>query len=163
MAKPDERKLQFDLHGGPFVEGELCGWWKHVQHGALAWPNVLFWISAAPRRGAPSHYYIRLDCHGYPNDPPTGTFWDLETESDLALGKRPWGVGLVARVFRTDWKNGCAFYHPYDRTASRNGHSEWRALHPYWIWDNSHTVVDLLCVIYELLNSAEYTGVREPG
>lgn len=164
MAEPDERRLKNDLESASFLTGAVSGDWGHVPDAAgVEWPNVLFWVAAAPRPCAPTRYYVRLNCRNYPLDPPTGTFWDPDLKADLPLDRRPVGTGEVGRVFRTDWKGARAFYHPYDRTASRDGHADWPKKYPHTVWTETRTISDLLSVLHELLHRKEYEGVRSRG
>ena len=158
MLKPDQRLLQADIDDAPFQIGVAEGRWGLVEDTGLQWPMVVFWVAAAPQAGAPDRFYVRLDCANYPVDPPTGTFWDPGTRSDLDHSKRPKGRERVAMVFRTDWENGRAFYHPYDRVASKS-HPNWRTEHPHHAWGDRHTIVDFLSEIHALLQLREYTGV----
>jgi hypothetical protein len=91
--------------------------------------------------------------------PPTGTFWDPGTGSVLTPEKRPRGKAdsRFAKVFRTDWKDGLAFYHPYDRVAIE-GHDKWPQEQPSLIWNADHTIVDYLEEFRSLLNSGDYLG-----
>jgi len=101
-----------------------------------------------------------LDITGYRNDQPTGTFWDPETKAALATSRRPRGAenSRFARVFRTDWENSRAFYHPYDRVAAKS-HPQWLTDQPHLIWDSDHTIVDYLEELSSLLQCGEYLGV----
>ena len=76
------------------------------------------------------------------------------------MTKRPKGRpdSRVAKVFRTDWESGKAFYHPYDRMAAK-GHTDWPKDQPSLIWDSDHTIVDYLEEIHSLLNSGDYIGL----
>jgi hypothetical protein len=162
MDEPDKRALEADLEDAPFRIGVANGQWgladpKLLPEG-LTWPDVVFWVIAAPRDNASERYYVRLDCSGYPNQAATGTFWDPETKESLAFAKRPKGTGRVGLVFRIDWQGGRAFYHPYDRLAASH-HPNWAQEHPHCVWTSDRSIVDLLSVIHELLNCNEYTGI----
>jgi hypothetical protein len=78
----------------------------------------------------------------------------------LALEKRPKGRpgSRFAKVFRTDWEGGRAFYHPYDRAAA-NSHADWPSTQPHLVWNANHTIVDYLAEFHALLNSGDYLGV----
>ena len=78
----------------------------------------------------------------------------------LEIAKRPKGRlnSRFAKVFRTDWKDGQAFYHPFDRVAVE-GHDKWPTEQPSLIWDVNHTIVDYLEEIHSLLNSGDYIGL----
>ena len=91
---------------------------------------------------------------------PTGTFWDSATDTILDAERRPKGKAdsRFAKVFRTDWEDGRAFYHPYDRVAA-DSHSDWRTQQPHLVWTSDRTIVDYLEEIRSLLNSGDYVGV----
>lgn len=120
----------------------------------------ILWVQTAPRAEAPDRFYLQLDLEGYRTVSPTGTFWDPSTEASLAHDKRPKGKidSRCAKVFRTDWEGGRAFYHPYDRLAAA-GHQQWTTEQPSLIWDCAHTIVDYLEEIHSLLNSGDYLGL----
>ena len=161
MQSPSQRLFETDIRSVEFRNGVHKKYWDVV---ALDWPRVILWIRAAPRNGAPDRYHIVLDLDNYRTSAPTGTFWDPETEATLDTSKRPKGRendgerSRVATVFRTDWKNGLAFYHPYDRMAA-DSHPGWQADQPRLAWTPDHTIVDYLEVIRSLLNSDDYIGI----
>jgi len=164
MDKPDQRLFEADLASAEFRAGAQKGYWglagTDILEGQPEWPLRVLWVSAAPRSGAPGRYYLQLDLSDYRTAPPTGTFWDPTTMSALALDKRPKGAkdSRVAKVFRTDWEQGKAFYHPYDRVAA-SGHDKWVTEQPSLIWDSDHTIVDYLEEIHSLLNCGDYLGL----
>jgi hypothetical protein len=165
MDLPDKRLFEADLASAEFLNGTVNGWWG-VPDGAtlpatiLTWPRTVLWIAAAARGNAPTQYHVSLDMSGYRSAAPTGTFFDPSTGSMLELAKRPKGRpnSRFARVFRTDWEGGRAFYHPYDRVAA-NSHPDWRSAQPHLVWNASHTIVDYLAEFHALLNSGDYLGV----
>lgn len=156
---PSERRLKTDLESAAFQLGVAEDKWDVVSDAALVWPHVAFSIAAAPREAAPNRFVVRLDFSNYPIDPPTGTFWDAAARARLENSRRPFGSGQTGRVFRIDWQGGDAFYHPYDRVASKS-HSDWAASYPHWVWTERHSVSDLLTVVWDLLNCREYEGLR---
>ena len=164
MNKPDQRLFEADLASAEFRAGVLKGYWglagMDVQPEQTEWPLRLLWVRAAARAESPDRYYLRLDLADYRTVPPAGTFWDLTTGAMLETAKRPKGRvdSRFAKVFRTDWKDGQAFYHPYDRVAVE-GHDKWPTEQPSLIWDVNHTIVDYLEEIYSLLNSGDYVGL----
>lgn len=165
MDLPDKRLFEADLESAEFRNGMVNGWWG-LQDGAtppaatVTWPRTILWIAAAPRVNAPVRFYVSLDVSGYRGVAPTGTFFDPATGSMLDLAKRPKGRpdSRFARVFRTDWEGGRAFYHPYDRVAA-NSHTDWPSTQPHLVWDANHTIVDYLAEFRALLNSGDYLGV----
>jgi hypothetical protein len=164
MDTPEQRLFEADIAAAEFRVGVLRGTWGFPSTDALpaqpAWPHRILWLAAAARPSAPDRYCIRLDLAKYRTEAPTGTFWDLEKDAMLGLAKRPKGRdgSRFAKVFRTDWENGNAFYHPYDRVAAKD-HDKWPAEQPHLIWDSNHTIVDYLEEFHALLNSGDYLGV----
>jgi hypothetical protein len=164
MLSPDQRLLEEDAQSAPFRIGASKGLWgqaeSHVLPDGAAWPKAFFWMAAAALPNAPDRFYVALDLSGYRSVPPTGTFWDPEKRSILEHGKRPKGRpgSRFAMVFRIDWQNGMAFYHPYDRVGSQS-HNEWPKQQPHLIWTSSHTIVDYLEEFQSLLMTGDYVGV----
>lgn len=164
MEQPDKRLFEADLASAEFRNGVLNGWWAVVADDVLplglTWPRVIVWIGAAPRDTGPSRFYLSLDAAGYRTASPTGTFCDPATGAMLEAAKRPKGRpdSRLAKVFRTDWEGGRAFYHPYDRVAAK-GHKDWPSTQPHLVWTANHTIVDYLSEFHALLNCGDYLGV----
>jgi hypothetical protein len=164
VKTPDQRLFEDDVLSADFRVGALTGFWDvaaaEVLPADLAWPVRILWLAAAARPNTPERFYIRLDLSGYRTVAPTGTFWDPTTKSVLDFSKRPKGKpeSRCAKVFRTDWKGGAAFYHPYDRVASSD-HPQWKTDQPHKIWTSSHTIVNYLEEFHSLLNGGEFIGV----
>jgi hypothetical protein len=164
VLPPDQRLFEADLLAADFRNGVVKGLWAPAEADALpadpAWPKAYFWMAAAPRASAPDRYYVALNLAGYRSVPPTGRFWDPVKKQPLDLGKWPKGKPdtRFAKVFRTDWEQGRAFYHPYERLAAQ-GHPLWPTEQPHLIWTNSHTIVDYLEEFQTLLTSGDYLGV----
>ena len=163
MEPPDRRAFQTDVESVGFRNGVVKGRWGFPDHGIPAtpptWPYVILWIAAAERQNSPDRFYLRLNLEGYRTEAPTGTFYDPATGSPLDLTMRPKGRpgSRVEKVFRTDWKSGNAFYHPYDRVALP-GHENWETENPNVVWTAEHTIVDYLLEFRKLLNSKDYLG-----
>ena len=157
MQSPSQRIFEADLQSVGFRGGCLKKKWDVVSRD---WPIVVLWIRAAARKNSPNRFYIALNLEGYRTDAPTGTFWDRTTCTKLDKAKRPKGKvnSRFAMVFRTDWEDGQAFYHPYDRVAA-NGHSDWPCRYPHLVWTSETTIVDYLEEFHSLLNSDDYVGV----
>ena len=164
MEKPDQRVFEDDLSSAEFRAGVARDFWNlagvDVLPDGLAWPMRVFWMAAAARTNAPLRFYVHLDLSSYRSVPPTGTFWDPATKSTLEFSRRPKGKpgSRFAKIFRTDWENGSAFYHPYDRVAAKS-HPNWATEQPHLVWTSGHTVVDYLEEFYSLLNGGDYLGV----
>jgi hypothetical protein len=164
MDKPDQRLFAADLDPAEFRAGALKGYWGLAGTEVLPeqpeWPVRILWVQSAAHEGAPDRFFLRLDLEGYRAASPTGTFWDLNTGAALVAEKRPKGKkdSRCAKVFRTDWEGGRAFYHPYDRVAA-TGHPKWITEQPSLIWDSNHTIIDYLEEIHSLLNSGDYLGI----
>lgn len=161
MISPSEKTLVSHLQGGRFRFGVNKKKWKLlsvIEEGRLSeWPHCLFWIQAGTRNGAPDGFILHTNFAGYPNDPPTTTFWCTETQSKLPIAMRPRGSSNNW-IFRVDWNNGDALYHPYDRIATES-HRDWDRKYPGVVWSREHTLVDLLELIHQTLNSNEYLGI----
>ena len=157
MKSPSQRLFEADLQSAEFRSGVLK---EHWGVAAVDWPRVILWIRAAPRAAAPDSFHLALNLEGYRAVAPTGTFWDPTTGSMLEASRRPKGKegSRFAKVFRTDWKKGSAFYHPYDRVAA-GSHGKWRTQHPHLVWTSDHNILDYLEAIRSLLNSDDYVGV----
>jgi hypothetical protein len=164
MDKPDQSLLDEDLRSVEFRNGALKGLWgqpgPELLPDGMIWPNLVFWLAAAPRPNAPERFYIRVDAADYRSVSPTGTFWDPTTKLALDIAKRPKGKqnSRFAKVFRTDWENAVAFYHPYDRFAAKS-HPDWPKNQPHLIWTSNHTIVDYLEEFHSLLNCGDYLGI----
>jgi hypothetical protein len=163
MMKPDQRLFEADLQSAGYLTGALAGRWGLAEGPVLpdgmAWPNACFWMAAAARTNGPARYYVMIDLSGYRSVPPTGTFWNPVDRVSMARDKFPKGRAgsRVERVFRTDWENGRAFYHPYDRVAA-SSHPDWRRSMPQLVWTDTHTIVDYLEEFQSLLMSEDYLG-----
>ncbi len=157
MQSPSQRLFEADLRSAEFRSGVLKGYWDVA---AQNWPQVVLWICAASRQGAPNGYHVAVDLDGYRAAAPTGTFWDPAIGATLDAAKRPKGKpnSRLAKVFRTDWEKGQAFYHPYDRRAA-DSHPNWRTQQPHLVWTSDRTIVDYLEEFHSLLNSDDYVGV----
>ncbi len=127
--------------------------------GTIDWPVVYIAVAAAERVGSPPEWWFRFDCSGYPQQPPTARPWDAEANQPLPARRWPTGRSRVPAVFRPDWKDGTCLYLPCDRIAAA-GHENWRTEHPSLIWSPGRGVVLYLEELHALLNSSDYTGVR---
>jgi len=155
-VKPDERALRADLDAGVFQLGVCLGRWRA---GAIDWPFVQIAVAAAERAGGPAEYWFRFDCTNYPQQAPTARLWDAAANVALPVPRWPAGRSLVPSVFRTDWQNGTALYLPCDRVSAA-GHENWRTEHASYCWSPAGGIVLYLRKLHELLNSSDYTGVR---
>jgi hypothetical protein len=157
--RPDERVLCSHLAQGAFRSGQARGRWRLV---SVVWPHVFIAVTAAERPSSPPEYLFRFDCTNYPADPTNACPWDETTNSPLSKGNWPGGTERVAYAFNPDWQNGTALYLPCDRV-SIQGHDAWRTQHPHLLWTPDKTICFYLGVIYDLLHSPHYTGMRSPG
>lgn len=153
---PDQRSLMADLAGGSFLLGHHKGRW-HLRE--VSWPNVIIEVAAAPRPRSPDSYCFRFECSGYPQTAPTSCPWDASKNGPLSFGDWPTGKARVPAVFRTDWMAGTCLYIPCDR-ASFVGHPNWLQEHADLIWRPEDGIPQFLQALHELLNSDDYTGVR---
>jgi hypothetical protein len=145
---PDEQSLRADLASARYLSGEDRNRWQFKK---LEWPFAYINVIARDRR----EYTLRLDCNGFPTTPPTGTFWDLLTNSKLTFNKWPQGGERLQLAFKPGWKNGDALYIPCDRE-SIVGHDCWFAQYPQLIWKPAKGISHYLEVVHELLQSRDY-------
>jgi hypothetical protein len=146
---PDQRAFEADVTKATFRLGQTEGRWRLV---AITWPYALIGITAKDGH----EYILRLNSAGYPQAAPTGGPWDTDSNQVLAFDLWPRGLGgRVSAVFRTDWKNGTALYHPCDRE-SLVGHDNWRIEMPSKIWRPDVGIVQYLELVYELLHCRDY-------
>jgi hypothetical protein len=147
---PDRAQLERDLAAAPVQEGAARGRWRLVK---VAWPHVLFGVRAKDGR----EFVVRLECMGYPVQPPTGGLWDVATGT--VLGERDWprGDDVFMATFRRDWQLGTALYFPLDRV-SRQGHPDWGGAHPHLTWRPEKGIVQYLAEVHRHLNSRGYRG-----
>ena len=138
--------LEQHLRGARFLAGAARGRWQQLQ---LEWPLLYVRISARGGWGL----VLKVDCSGYPNQPPTAMPWDIGNGAMLAPALWPRG-GRVSNVFRPDWKNGTALYLPCDRQ-SIEGHPNWYAEYPSLIWKPDRGIVQYLEAVHDLLQSHE--------
>lgn len=153
---PDERSLRADVAAGPFQLGVCQGRWKL---GAIEWPFTFIAITSGERPNAPAEWWFRFDCSGYPDQAPTAIPWDEAAKQPLPGSRWPGGRSRIPAVFRPDWQNGRCLYLPCDRIAAA-GHEKWRNDHPSLIWSPARGIVMYVQELYALLNSSDYTGVR---
>lgn len=147
---PDRAQLERDLAAAPFQEGAARGRWGLV---TIAWPHAFFRIRAKDGR----EFVLRLDCMGYPAQPPTGGLWDIDAGTVPGEHAWPKGNDVFMATFRRDWQNGTAIYFPLDRV-SRQGHAEWTSAHPHLTWRPELGIVQYLAEIHRHLNSRGYHG-----
>ena len=150
LLSPDERALRDDLAKPAFVLGQLDGKWRLKE---VCWPFIYVYVFASDG----SDWLLRLNCVGYPQTPPTGGPWEIESDAVLPFDQWPKGKGgRLSAVFRPDWKGGTALYLPCDRL-SIVGHDNWRTETPSKIWRPKHGVSQYLELVHDLLHSQDYT------
>lgn len=146
----DRAALERDLAAAPFREGAARKRWRLVE---VAWPHVLIGVAARDGR----EFVLRLECCGYPAQPPTGGFWNTGRQGFLDQNEWPKGDDVFQSVVRWDWRNGAAIYFPLDRV-SRAGHPDWTAAHPHLAWNPARGIVQYVAEVHRLLNSRGYRG-----
>ena len=157
-----QRLLDNDLQKAEILMGVAAGHWALEQPvGELAWPIVYTRVYAAPRTASPDSWLVRWDVDGYGAQSPTGGFWDTATNGFVDPQKWPKGRdgSPVAGVFKVaGWAApGRGFYHPYDRLA-RNGHNDWPANNPQYVWTPQNTLTDFVLLVHRWLNCGDYLG-----
>lgn len=140
-----QQLLAEHFRSGRFISGQARGRWRLVD---AAWPHPLIEVSARDGR----KFFLRFDCNGYPDTPPTATFWDVERCHMLADNLWPRG-GRVSQAFNPGWKGGMALYIPCDRQ-SIEGHPNWLAEYPWMIWMPARGLTQYLEAVHELLQSS---------
>jgi hypothetical protein len=148
--QPDRAALERDLATPSFREGVARRRWRLI---ANAWPHIHVGIHA--RDG--HEFVLRLECCGYPAEPPTGGLWDVELGAPLPPTRWPKGDDVFLSVVRPDWHGGAALYFPLDRL-SRTGHAEWVNTHPHLAWDPAKGILQHLGEVHRLFNSGGYHG-----
>jgi hypothetical protein len=154
---PDERVFLDHLKRGSFVNGVDRLKWRLV---SVEWPNAVISVSAAARDRAPNEFCLRFEISGYPCSAPTAEPWDTEKGGPLDPRRWPTGRTRVPAVFNPNWKPH-ALYLPCDRIAL-HGHDQWKVEHPDMYWSSADDITKYLRIVHELLNSQDYTGIREP-
>jgi hypothetical protein len=147
---PDERAFRADVGKPAFQLAQSESRWRLV---GIAWPFAQIAVTASDGREC----VLRLNCAGYPQQPPTGGPWDPDRDVILPFNRWPRSKGgRVSTVFRPDWKGGTALYLPCDRE-SITGHDNWRRELPSKIWRPVAGVNQYLELVYELLNCPDYS------
>lgn len=147
---PDQRAFEADLAKPAFRLGVAQGRWRHL---STQWPFALFAVTAADGE----EHVLRLNCGGFPEEPPTGGPWDAQTNMILAFDRWPRGRGgRLSAVFRPDWQAGSALYLPCDRV-SIAGHPNWHSEMPSKIWRPRDGITQYLELVHELLNCTDYS------
>jgi hypothetical protein len=152
----DERVFRAHIDMALFQSGVDRKRWRLV---SIIWPHAIIAVSAVPRDKSAAEYALRFELTNYPKSAPTAQPWDIDDNSLLEPSKRPHGKSRVPMAFRTDWNNGQALYLPCDRAAI-HGHEQWHQQHPSMIWSPDHDITQYLRIVYDLLNSNDYTGQR---
>lgn len=153
---PDERVFREHLEAGPFQSGVDRERWRLI---SVNWSYAVIAVSAAPRPDAPNEFCFRFELSNYPSLPPTAQPWNVETNAALEFSKWATGEGRVQLAFNPSWKNGICLYLPCDRQ-SIEGHDAWHYQHPEMIWSPAGDITQYLKIVYDLLNSKDYTGIR---
>ena len=152
---PDERAFRSDVDGDPFKVGVALGYWKLI---SITWPKVLIAVTAAERDASPDEVVLNFHLAGYPNDAPTATPWNVETDSALVADRLPAGR-RASSIFRRDgWNGGNGLYAPYDRLAMK-GHENWARGHSHLWWKHDYDITFYLRNVYVVLHDEDYTGV----
>ena len=153
---PDERVFREHLEAGPFQSGVDRERWRLK---SINWSHAVLAVSAAQRPNAPDEFFFRFELSNYPAAPPTAQPWNAQSNTALEAGKWAAGTGRLPLAFNPDWKGGSCLYLPCDRQ-SIEGHDAWFQQHPEMIWSPAGDITQYLRIIYDLLNSKDYTGLR---
>jgi hypothetical protein len=153
----DEKVFRAHLERGPFQSGVDRGRWRLI---TVDWPHAVIAVRAAERVNGPAEYSFRFLLNDYPQTPPTAQPWKAEQGAALNFAHWPGGRSRVPLAFNPGWKNGVCLYLPCDREAII-GHDPWRTQHPEMIWSPAGDITQYLRIVYDLLNSEDYTGCRQ--
>jgi hypothetical protein len=153
---PDERVFRAHVAAGPFQSGVDRGRWRLL---SITWPYAIISVSADERPGAPSEYAFRFECSNYPQTAPTAQPWDVARDVALDHTHWPGGRERLAFAFNPGWKGGQCLYLPCDRL-SIEGHDAWRNQYPAMMWSPTGDITQYLRIVYDLLHSSNYTGLR---
>lgn len=154
---PDEQVFRHHLEGARFQSGLDRGKWHLV--ALVEWPHAIIAVRADERVGAPTEYSFRFDLTGYPQQAPNARLWDIERNAQLEARRWPYGQQRIQYAFNPNWQNGQAIYLPCDRI-SFAGHENWCNDHPEMIWTPEKDITFYLNILYDYLNSRDYTGLR---
>ena len=155
-SRPDEATFLAHAEAGPFENGVDRGRWRLV---SINWPHAVLGISAADRADTPVEFAFRFELSNYPAQLPTAQLWDLSTDGPLEFKQWPGGVDRVQYAFNPSFKEGTCLYLPCDRLAIE-GHDALRTQHPEMIWTTASDITLYLRIIYDLLHSKDYKGLR---
>ena len=166
MEPPDKRLFEVDIGSGEFRNGVVNEWWDLPDEGNPASRDDVAAddsMDGSPRPSARGHRTAST-CRW------TSRATDLRRQRAHS-GIRPpspcWTPRSVQRAdlravsrrcFRTDWKGGRTFYHPYDRVAAQE-HPTWPTTLSHLVWTADRTIVDYLVEFHALLNSGDYLGI----
>ena len=154
---PDERVFREHLEVGSFQSGVDRGRWRL---DSINWSHAVLAVRAASRPNAPEEFFFRFELSNYPAVPPTAQPWNAKTNAPLEADKWASGIGRVPLAFNPGYKGGVCLYLPCDREAFDQGHQNWIHLHPEMIWSPDGDITQYLRIIYDLINSKDYTGIR---
>lgn len=157
ITQPDERVFWAHLEAGSFQSGVDRGRWRLV---SLDWPHAVIAVTAAEREGAPGEFAFRFELSNYPAQLPTAQPWNAAAKTLLDHAEWPGGINRVQGAFNPGYKGGTCLYLPCDREALDSGHQAWRNQHPEMIWTATSDITHYLRIIYDLLQSKDYTGLR---
>lgn len=159
IFNPSERAFYEDVEKARFQAGLDKHRWQLARPRQETWPIVHINVFVPARPSGPNAYTLRFDLTSYPSQAPTARLWDLDSNAPLAFAKWPGGTGRVVAAFNPAWNAGTAVYLPCDRTALI-GHDGWKQQHPHLLWSPTGDITQFLWMVYEILNSPEYTGLR---
>ena len=151
-TSPEEAVFWNHIRSGRFQNAAARGRWRLVE---VEWPHVVCGVRAADGR----EFGFRFECSNYPRTPATARPWDLELNAPLDSGKWPTGRDRIPLAFNPEWQGGQCLYLPCDRR-SIEGHANWPQQYPHLAWDSSLGIGHYLRIIFDLLNSGDYEGLR---
>ena len=138
---PAKAAADADLASPRFRAGVLRKNWRKVSYD---FPLLIMAVAAVEPDGGASEYFFRFELAGFPGVAPAAQIWDCQTNSLLAVNRRPKGSQRVLEAFK-NWEPHNTVYRPWERTSG--AHNNWAQSHPDLAW---HSKRDLTFVLEDL-------------
>ncbi len=127
IVDPSAARVAADLKEGNFLSGRDAGRWRIV---ASEFPRLDFAILATETNGQTTEYGFRAELSNYPAQAPQVRIWDLETNTPLAVDRRPKGGGRIQTTFQK-WGEDTV-YRPWDRMTGPHNNNALNLPHLAW-------------------------------
>jgi hypothetical protein len=157
MADPAEAHVQADFDDPGFLAGIAARRWRVI---AFKFPRLDFAISATEPDGRQSEYCFFGELTGFPATNPTVRIWDMESDTPLAVERRPKGNQRVATTFQR-WGDDTV-YRPWDRRTGPHNNNAINLPHLAWrsdrrlafIFEDLHGILNLNARAYRIRSAA---------